>query len=158
MHYAHVMSWTCNTKQASCRTSWTRRCPRLSNFLTRDNFRRDAQNREVGGGGGAYYGQSSSSLPLQDGFSGNLVVLSDEIVLVEDAPKADGWVHRLHVELKSMDAHPHTEGYWRRIGYQPEDRAHDNIGSNIERYPAISGDIQPPRGRNVTQYRTPPPR
>ena len=55
---------------------------------------------------------------MQDGFSGNLVVLSDEIVPVEDAPKVDGWVHHLYVELKSMDAHPHTKGYGRRLGYK----------------------------------------
>ena len=36
-----------------------------------------------------------------------------------------------------------------------KDRAHDNIGGNIEQYPAISGNIQPPlaMSRNIARHR-----
>ena len=48
-------------------------------------------------------------------------MLSDKVVLVEDAHKVYGLLHRLHVELKSMDAHPRAKGYGRRFGYKSGD-------------------------------------
>ena len=75
----------------------------------------------MGGGGGAYYGERSTVGSLLHGFSGTLVVLNEDTVLVEDASKVYGWVNRLHVELKSMDAWPHTKGHGRRHGYQSSD-------------------------------------
>ena len=76
----------------------------VERVTAREKFRHDMQNKERGGGGEDFYGELSSTPPLLHGLSGTLVVLSEGIVLAEDAPKVGGWVNRLHIELKSMDA------------------------------------------------------
>ena len=67
--------------------------------VARKLYRDKTQNKEVGGGGGAYYGERSLTPPSLCGFSGNKVVLSDNIVVANGAPRVEGWVNQLHVEF-----------------------------------------------------------
>ena len=91
---------------------------KAESIMTREHYRIATQKKGPGGGGGAYYGQVSSKRLVLEGITDRLVELDEDLVLVDGAPKVDGWFQLLPENLKQSGAVIHTSGYARRAGYQ----------------------------------------